>query len=292
MKHENHTPTGAFKVRGGLIHLERLARAFPDLPGIISATRGNHGQSLAFAGSRVGIPVTIVVPHGNSVEKNAAMKALGARLIEHGENFDAARVEAMRRAAQDGLTSRRRSIPILYSEWRRGRWNCCAGRRRSTLSSCRSALVRGFAVRSASAICWEYVPKSSACRASARPPMHGRWLLGIRSNSLKLIRALTGWLYAFRTLRRSRSFVRASQGLLQSRTTRLPRRCAPTGRIRTISRREPGRASRGLASGKGHDGRKADRSGAVRRQYRFRSVSRLACSVNYSAASSAWSSSP
>ncbi|CAN5512753.1 threonine dehydratase [soil metagenome] len=104
VKHENHTPTGAFKVRGGLIHLERLSQTFPDLPGIISATRGNHGQSLAFAGTRVGIAVTIVVPHGNSVEKNAAMRALGARLIEYGEDFDAARVEAMRLAAQDGLT--------------------------------------------------------------------------------------------------------------------------------------------------------------------------------------------
>jgi threonine dehydratase len=103
VKHENHTPTGAFKVRGGLIHLERLARAFPNLPGIISATRGNHGQSLAFAGRRFGIPVTIVVPFGNSAEKNAAMQALGACLIEHGEDFDAARVEAMRLAAQDGL---------------------------------------------------------------------------------------------------------------------------------------------------------------------------------------------
>jgi threonine dehydratase len=103
VKHENHTPTGAFKVRGGLIHLERLAQAFPELPGIISATRGNHGQSLAFAGRRVGIPVTIVVPFGNSVEKNAAMKALGAQLIEHGEDFDAARVEAMRLAVQGGL---------------------------------------------------------------------------------------------------------------------------------------------------------------------------------------------
>jgi threonine dehydratase len=103
VKHENHTPTGAFKVRGGLIYLERIAQAFPNLPGIISATRGNHGQSLAFAGRRFGVPVTIVVPHGNSVEKNAAMQALGARLIEHGGDFDAARIEAMCLAEQDGL---------------------------------------------------------------------------------------------------------------------------------------------------------------------------------------------
>lgn len=103
VKHENHTPTGAFKVRGGLVYLERLKAARPDVPGIVSATRGNHGQSLAFAGARHGVPVTIVVPHGNSTEKNAAMRAFGARLIEHGEDFDAARQHAELLAAQDGL---------------------------------------------------------------------------------------------------------------------------------------------------------------------------------------------
>lgn len=103
VKHENQTPTGAFKVRGGLIHLARLAREGRANGGIISATRGNHGQSLAFAGRRVGLPVTIVVPEGNSVEKNAAMRALGARLIEHGVDFDAARQHAMKLAAEDGL---------------------------------------------------------------------------------------------------------------------------------------------------------------------------------------------
>jgi threonine dehydratase len=103
VKHENHTPTGAFKVRGGLIYLERLAREGSAPGGIVSATRGNHGQSLAFAGARFGVPVTIVVPHGNSLEKNAAMRAFGARLIEHGEDFDAARMEAMAIAERDGL---------------------------------------------------------------------------------------------------------------------------------------------------------------------------------------------
>ncbi len=103
VKHENHTPTGAFKVRGGLIHLERIALAGLAPNGIISATRGNHGQSLAYAGAKFGVPVTIVVPHGNSVEKNAAMRAFGARLIEFGEDFDAARVESMRLAERDGL---------------------------------------------------------------------------------------------------------------------------------------------------------------------------------------------
>ncbi|NKC29445.1 threonine dehydratase [Falsiroseomonas selenitidurans] len=103
VKHENHTPTGAFKVRGGLVFMERLKRERPQVPGIISATRGNHGQSLAFAGQRLGVRVTIVVPEGNSREKNAAMRAQGARLVEHGADFDAARAHAMARAAAEGL---------------------------------------------------------------------------------------------------------------------------------------------------------------------------------------------
>ena len=103
VKHENHTPTGAFKVRGGLTYLDRLKREQPDVPGIISATRGNHGQSLAFAAQRAGVPATIYVPHGNSVEKNRAMQAFGARLVEHGEDFQAAREESMREAERAGL---------------------------------------------------------------------------------------------------------------------------------------------------------------------------------------------
>jgi threonine dehydratase len=103
VKHENHTPTGAFKVRGGLVYLERLKAARPDVPGIVSATRGNHGQSLAYAGRKHGVAVTIVVPCGNSVEKNAAMAAFGARLVEHGEDFDAARAHAEALATTEGL---------------------------------------------------------------------------------------------------------------------------------------------------------------------------------------------
>jgi threonine dehydratase len=103
VKHENHTPIGAFKVRGGLVYLERLKRERPDVPGIISATRGNHGQSLAFAASRHGVPAVIYVPRGNSVEKNRAMHAFGAELVEHGEDFEAARDEAVRRGQFEGL---------------------------------------------------------------------------------------------------------------------------------------------------------------------------------------------
>jgi threonine dehydratase len=103
VKHENHTPTGAFKVRGGLVYVDRLRRERPSTAGLISATRGNHGQSLAFAAGRYGVPVTIFVPRGNSVEQNRTMRALGANLVEHGEDFQAAREEAYRRAAAGGL---------------------------------------------------------------------------------------------------------------------------------------------------------------------------------------------
>src|SRR5215470_3622931 len=103
VKHENHTPIGAFKVRGGLVYVDRLKRAQPDIAGIVSATTGNHGQSLAFAGQRLGLAVTIVVPLGNSPEKNAAMRAFGAELIEHGRDFDEAKDRAAEIAAERGL---------------------------------------------------------------------------------------------------------------------------------------------------------------------------------------------
>jgi threonine dehydratase len=103
VKHENHTPTGAFKVRGGLIYLDDYRRRRPDGPGLISATRGNHGQSLAFAARRLGVPATIVIPQGNSREKNAAMRAFGAELIEIGRDFDMAREAAQRLAGERGL---------------------------------------------------------------------------------------------------------------------------------------------------------------------------------------------
>jgi threonine dehydratase len=103
VKHENHLPTGAFKVRGGLTYVDALIKREPGTRGLISATRGNHGASLAFAGRRVGLKVTILAPQGNSREKNAAMRALGAELIEFGRDFQAAREEAMRLAALRGL---------------------------------------------------------------------------------------------------------------------------------------------------------------------------------------------
>jgi threonine dehydratase len=103
VKHENHTPIGAFKLRGGLYYLHRLRAEGRAVRGLVSATRGNHGQSLAKACGIHGMPVTIVVPHGNSQEKNAAMRAFGAELIEHGADFEAARLYAAQLAAERQL---------------------------------------------------------------------------------------------------------------------------------------------------------------------------------------------
>jgi len=116
VKHENHTPLGAFKVRGGLVYLQGLVQSEPACRGVISATRGNHGQSIAFAAKRHGLAATIVVPHGNSVEKNAAMRALGAELIEHGGDFQQAREHAAALAQARGL----HFVPSFHRDLVRG----------------------------------------------------------------------------------------------------------------------------------------------------------------------------
>ncbi|HEX6019859.1 MAG TPA: threonine dehydratase [Burkholderiaceae bacterium] len=102
VKHENHTPVGAFKLRGGIVYFDRLLARGPRPSGVVAATRGNHGQSIALAARAHGLPATIVVPHGNSREKNAAMRALGATLAEHGTDFQAAREHAQALADRHG----------------------------------------------------------------------------------------------------------------------------------------------------------------------------------------------
>ena len=103
VKHENHTPVGAFKIRGGLVYLDELLRIDPQVPGIIAATTGNHGQSIAYAARESGLRAVIVVPHGNNPEKNAAMRALGAELVEHGREFQEALEFSRELAAKEGL---------------------------------------------------------------------------------------------------------------------------------------------------------------------------------------------
>ncbi len=116
LKHENHTPVGAFKIRGGLTYFDQLQQR-GELPGeVISATRGNHGQSIGWAAREHGVACTIVVPHGNSVEKNAAMRALGVRLVEHGSDFQESREHAMRLAAERGA----HMVPSFHRDLLRG----------------------------------------------------------------------------------------------------------------------------------------------------------------------------
>ncbi len=116
VKHENHTPTGAFKVRGGITFMDWLKRNHPRMQGIVTATRGNHGQSQARAATAMGLRARIFVPHGNSTEKNAAMRAFGAEVIEHGTDFDEAREAAMRAAESDPLFP----VPPFHTELVRG----------------------------------------------------------------------------------------------------------------------------------------------------------------------------
>ena len=116
VKHENHAPTGAFKVRGGLVYVRSLLASGAVPRGLVTATRGNHGQSMALAARQAGLPLVIVVPEGNSREKNAAMRALGAELVEHGVDFDVAREEAARLADARGFAM----VPSFHPELVRG----------------------------------------------------------------------------------------------------------------------------------------------------------------------------
>src|SRR5438046_3671610 len=113
VKHENHTPIGSFKIRGGLVYLDAVRRSQPDVRGVVTATTGNHGQSIALAAARLGVDATIVVPHGNSVEKNRAMAGFGARLVEAGHDFQAAFEHATELAERENRHFVRSFDPLL-----------------------------------------------------------------------------------------------------------------------------------------------------------------------------------
>jgi len=116
VKHENHTPTGAFKVRGGITYMNWLKRTHPKTQGIITATRGNHGQSQARAATAAGLSSTILVPLQNSVEKNVAMHSFGGKIIEHGQDFDTACTQVAPIAKKEGLWI----VPAFHTEIVRG----------------------------------------------------------------------------------------------------------------------------------------------------------------------------
>ena len=113
VKHENHTPIGAFKIRGGLVYLDAVQRSHPSLRGVVTATTGNHGQSIALAAARLGLEATIVVPYGNNIGKNRAMEAFGARLVEAGHDFQAAYEHATELARQQELHFVQSYDPLL-----------------------------------------------------------------------------------------------------------------------------------------------------------------------------------
>lgn len=120
IKHENHTPVGAFKIRGGIVYLDELLRNEPGVPGVIAASTGNHGQSIAWSARRHGLRAVIVVPHGNNPEKNAAMRALGAELVEHGDDFQSALEFSRELAAAEGL----HAVPSFHPTLVRGVATC------------------------------------------------------------------------------------------------------------------------------------------------------------------------
>ena len=126
VKHENHTPTGAFKVRGGVVYLERLRHAQPMIPGVITATRGNHGQSIAFAAARTRVPATIFVPRGNSPDQNSAIAAFGADVLQFGREFDQAKHQAFRGPPPKGAFRPPLSIKTSSSALRATRSSCFA----------------------------------------------------------------------------------------------------------------------------------------------------------------------
>ena len=147
VKHENHGPTGAFKVRGGITLIDWLCRTHPDYLGVITATRGNHGQSQARAAASAGLHAVIYVPHGNSPEKNAAMRAFGAELRERGTDFDQAREAALAAAETEGLYFVSPFQPELVAGVSTYALEFFTAPRRSIRSMSRSAAARASAAR-------------------------------------------------------------------------------------------------------------------------------------------------
>ena len=259
VKHENHTPVGAFKVRGGLTYFATLAREQPALRGVITATRGNHGQSVALAARRHGLAATIVVPHANSLEKNAAMRALGATLIEHGDDFQAAREHAMTLAVSEKLhmvPSIHRDLVVgvmsywveFFESFPRGEepevvfvpiglgsgFCAAAAARRRAPTPARGRRWWGWCLRTPPAIS---IPSGPA--GFCRRPTQRYWP--------------TGWLAASPTTKRCRSCCAMLRTSSPSPTTKSPRPCACCSPIRTTSPRAPGqrrlrqRCSSGIA---------------------------------------------
>ena len=230
IKHENHTPIGAFKARSAAVYFRKLMEREPGCRGVITATRGNHGQAVGLAARRFKLPATIYVPHGNSVEKNTAMRALGATLVEHGQDFQESREEAARVAERDGLhmvpafhpdivlgvstywAELFRAAPdldVLYVPIGQGSGVCAAAAARNIWSP-RTKIV---GVVSAHAPTFS-APSPRAARSRLR------WKPG----------SVTAWPAASPTRTRSRSSWRTSNAFSKSPTRNWPPPCAASSR--------------------------------------------------------------
>ena len=235
VKHENHLPTGAFKVRGGLVYVDALTKREPATRGLVSATRGNHGQSLAFAGRRAGLKVKIFVPEGNSREKNAAMRALGADVVEFGHDFQAAREEAMRLAEARRLhmvPSFHRDLALGVSTYALELLN-----EHPDLDTLYVPIGQGsgicgcIAARDALGLRTESLGSSRLKRQPTRcRSMPATWFAPTAPTRL-----LMGWRRASLTKKRWPSFSKAPRGSFSSAIKRSPPPSEPIGPIPTIS---------------------------------------------------------
>ena len=242
VKHENHTPIGAFKVRGGLVYFDRMKRERPKVKGIVTATRGNHGQSLAFAGARAGVGVTIVVPRGNSSEKNGAMRALGAELIEHGRDFDEAKEQAVRIAAERGLEF----APSFHRDFVIG----VATYAHELLTAVDEIDTVYVPIGLGSGICGVIGMRDllglktkivGVVAAQRQLPIVSRSMRATWCTPTRRSPSPTAWRCGYRTQRHWRSFAAEPSGSSRSPTTRSPRRFGSSTVPRTTAPRVPAR---------------------------------------------------
>ena len=242
VKHENHTPIGAFKVRGGIVYMDELMRSGARIDGVITATRGNHGQSVARAASAVGLKSVILVPHGNSAEKNTAMRAFGAELIEHGVDFDEAKDEAYRLAETRNL----HIVPTYHAALVKG--VATAGRELLTavpdLDTVYVPIGMGSGV-GGMIMARDLLGAEDRGRRRRRGQCAVRRALGRRRQADRhqhaRRRSPTAWRAACPIRPRSRSSRAALRASSASARTRSRTPCAPTTRIPTTLPRAPAR---------------------------------------------------
>ena len=193
VKHENHTQTGAFKIRGGVLYMHRLKERQPDCPGVIAATRGNHGQSIAVSATHQGLRSVICVPEGNNPEKNAAMIAQGAELVIHGSDFQESLEHARQLAAAEGLHMVAAFDPTLVQGVASYALELFAAAGRLMRFTYPLGSVRESAGCPRRVTRWALQPTSLAYRPKGRPAMRCRSGPASRFPRRALIRLPTAW---------------------------------------------------------------------------------------------------